>query len=253
MLFTTAARPSALRGRLILLSLQPQGRAIVASSSATSQSAGSSHHRTFNSPAEYAQYIADVKRSCLARPADAVEVPTQDIANEAPFLESVDPMASHLRLWGCPGRCRSEGSASKSAASTMIEATWPLSSDSHLRTSVSDLHGQRYATFRLGKFYEAVDALTADVAYRHTDGHERGLALVTASHAHARKLESTNIEEDMSLRCYVTRTGGSSLEIRTDAIQARGASEVLVNSCATTMVALDGETMRPILCGTQRY
>ena len=60
---------------------------------------------------------------------------------------------------------------------------------------------------------EAVDALTADVAYRHTDGAAKGLVLVTAGHYHSRKTRWTDISADVVLRCYLTATGSASLEV----------------------------------------
>ena len=68
---------------------------------------------------------------------------------------------------------------------------------------------------------------------------------MTASHSHSRKLERTRIARDVSLRCYVTRAGSASVEVRTDGVQVDDdGREVLVNSCATTMVAVDGTTGR---------
>jgi len=193
--------------------------------------------RAFQTRAEHKAYLDAVRRSALARPDDARRA--DEPAKVAPFLHSVDPMASHLQLWTAP-----RGAAGTAAAS-MIEAVYPLSTDEPLRHSVRDV-GNGYSPFRLGKFFEAVDALTADVAYAHTDGEKRGLALVTASHSHSRKLERTAIARDLSLRCYVTRTGSASLEVRTDGVQVDEAGvEVLVNSCATTMVAVDGATGKP--------
>ena len=135
----------------------------------------------------------------------------------------------------------------RAPSASFIEAVYPLSTDAALRTSVSDHAGQAWSTFRLGKFLEAVDALTADVAYRHTDGERRGLALVTAGHYHSRKLAATDPRQDVVLRCYLTACGGASLEVRTDAVQVDEVSgeETLVNVCHTTMVALCKDTMRP--------
>lgn len=161
----------------------------------------------------------------MARPQSAVA--SADVSKSAPFLYSVEPMASHLRLFTShDDQNRAEGTV----ADSMIEALYPLSEDTMLRYSVSDINP--WTTFRLGKFFEAVDALTADVAYKHTRGNERGLTLVTASHSHSRKVERTNIERDLALRCYVTRTGSASLELRTDALQYTDGEEKLVNTVA---------------------
>ena len=107
--------------------------------------------RAFQTRAEHKAYLDAVRRSALARPDDARRA--DEPAKVAPFLHSVDPMASHLQLWTAP-----RGAAGTAAAS-MIEAVYPLSTDEPLRHSVRDV-GNGYSPFRLGKFFEAVDALT---------------------------------------------------------------------------------------------
>jgi len=196
--------------------------------------------RGFESRENYALYRCDVRASAMRRPADAHVC--SNLAKAAPFLSSVDPNAAHLRLWRT-SRER-EAPDESSAAFSFLEAEWPLSTDAQLRMAVADLGS--WSTFRLSKFYEAVDALTADVAYKHTDGYSRNLTLVTAAHAHSWKDAKTVLTRDVSLRCYVTRAGSASLELRTDAVQLDDdGNEVLLNTCATTMVALDSETMKP--------
>ena len=176
-------------------------------------------------------------------------------------------------------------------ASSMVQATWPISSDEILRDAVTDqvraivlrlcsdcapialrlpsdcapmssdclphcmqvrgsgqVHG--YTPIRLSMFFEALDALTADVAYRHTDGLARNLIMVTASHYNSIKMRRTLSGRDMIVRCYVTAVSTSSLEVRTDALQVNeDGEEFLVNVCHTAMVALDKETMRPCKTG----
>ena len=123
-----------------------------------------------------------------------------------------------------------------------------------LRASVSD---PTLSSFRLAKFYSDVDALTADVAYRHaasnsnsdttTKKNNKNIAFVTAGHYHSRKIHQTDISNDIILRCYPTHTGGASMEIRTDALQRdEQGKEILVNVCFTSMVAVDPDTLRPV-------
>lgn len=190
--------------------------------------------RLFHSRVEHASWVRRVVHSRMA--------PDKLVSSDkscAPFISSTDHMVDHLVFHtvevgaiGTPGR-------------SFLQVTWPISTDELLADSVVDSNG--YSPFRIGKFYEALDALTADVAYRHTDGHARGLALVTASHYHAIKLGRTTPGHDLTIRCYVTSTGSSSLEVRTDALQVNEAGqERLVNVCHTAMVALDKATMRPV-------
>ena len=129
-----------------------------------------------------------------------------------------------------------------------------------LRASVSD---PTLSSFRLAKFYSDVDALTADVAYRHAasnsnsdsdtttknnnNNNNNNIAFVTAGHYHSRKIHQTDISNDIILRCYPTHTGGASMEIRTDALQRdEQGKEILVNVCFTSMVAVDPDTLRPV-------
>lgn len=158
----------------------------------------------------------------------------------APFLCGVNAFAEHrLRF----SKAASAKPGTPSAAT--VEATWPISSDEVVARDVGDLQG--WSAFRLGKFYEALDALTADAAYLHTDGHARGLALVTAGHYFSRKLARTVAERDVTIRCYPTSVGSSSLEIRTDALQnSEHGTEKLLNSCHTVMVCVDAETLKPV-------
>ena len=195
--------------------------------------------RGFNSRAEHASWVRRVVHARMAKPLGWMQATKES----APFIASTDHMVDHLVLQ-CMPRSELEGGALTPSASA-LQATWPVSTDELLATSVVDRNG--YSPFRLGKFYEAVDALTADVAYRHTDGHARGLALVTASHYHAIKLGRTVAGRDVTIRCYVTSTGSSSLEVRTDALQVdESGQERLINVCHTAMVALDKSTMRPV-------
>mmetsp|Transcript_7531 Transcript_7531/g.22310 ORF Transcript_7531/g.22310 Transcript_7531/m.22310 type:complete len:471 (+) Transcript_7531:138-1550(+) len=193
--------------------------------------------RLFRTRQEHAEYLEDVKASPMLPPRDLVRV--HDLEAHVPFLHAVDPMASHLII-----RKTAPDRAPGTAAASLVEATYPLETDEKLRHSVSDFG--KWASFRLGKFFEAVDALTADVAYAHTDGLARGLALVTASHAYSRKLEGTHISKDVVLRVYITKTGSTSLEIRTDSLQYDGGAPTLINYCITTMVAVDRATTRPV-------
>lgn len=193
--------------------------------------------RCFRTRAEHATYLEEVKASTMVPPADLRAVEDNEAA--VPFLFAVDPLASRLII-----RKTASDRPPGTAAASMVEATYPISSDEQLRHSVSDFG--KWASFRLGKFFEAVDALTADVAYAHTDGQAKGLALVTASHAYSRKLEGTHIDKDVTYRVYITKTGSTSIEIRTDSFQFDHGEPTLINYCITTMVAVDRETMRPV-------
>eukprot|EP00547_Thalassionema_nitzschioides_P012824 CAMPEP_0194255722 /NCGR_PEP_ID=MMETSP0158-20130606/35111_1 /TAXON_ID=33649 /ORGANISM="Thalassionema nitzschioides, Strain L26-B" /LENGTH=482 /DNA_ID=CAMNT_0038994171 /DNA_START=117 /DNA_END=1566 /DNA_ORIENTATION=+ len=198
-----------------------------------------------------------------------------DVSVAAPFLQSVSPMSERLIIQEISKKSNvvdakqdEDGElAPRSPLDSMIQCTYPLSSSNPsdvgveiLRTSVSDFGN--WSSFRLSKFYADVDAITADVAYRHTsvpathnssqqqDSAQKNtnISFVTAGHFNSRKLKRTDIGKDVILRSYPTQTGSASMEIRTDVVQLNdeGDSEQLVNVCYTTMVAVDTKTLRPI-------
>lgn len=198
--------------------------------------------RNFQSLSDFDTWRNEVRSSGLVLPPN--ELQHLELKEAAPFLHSVSPMADHLKLAGIlsdktPTQTQTTNRCPRHA---MLQCTYPLQHDDLLRNTVTDF--SNWSSFRLGKFYETVDALTADVAYRHCDG--ENVNLVTAGHYHSRKFQRTNIHQDVLLRSYVTAVGTSSMEVRTDAIQISEEKEVLVNVCHTVMVALDKETNKPL-------
>lgn len=158
--------------------------------------------RGFQSRAEHSDWIRRVLRSRKLPPPTMME--TVDRERTAPFLFSVDPFAPQVVF-----RHALSAPAHSSSAS-MLEATWPLSTNMMLQNAVSDIeeggvHG--WSAMRLGKFYEALDALTGDVAHKHVSGGTDDYALVTGGHYHSIKLARALRGVDMTLRCYVTHTG----------------------------------------------
>ena len=196
--------------------------------------------RLFHSRAAHTEWVKRVVRSRKARPSQLVES-----AAAAPIFREVEPMYDRLRCFAAPDGALPEHSVSAS----LVEAEYPLATDAQLRKNVADMHA--WSPFRLSKFYEALDALTGDAANRHVNvgvkRGEPGLTMVTAGHYHSLKLGKTVPGRNASLRCYVTGTGSSTVEVRTDGLQADdNGVERLVNVCHTIMVALDSRTMTPV-------
>ena len=187
--------------------------------------------RRFNTRAEHELWVSRVERSRMPKPARSARVDEAAIWTCAPLFSQTDPMIDHLVLESAPaGACRAH-----TPAASYLQATWPVSSDKLLAQAVGDVPS-RFCSFRQSKFYEAVDALTCDVAYGHTDGIVRGLSLVTASHFNSVQLSRSRPQRDMTIRCYVTSAGSSSLEVRTDALQIDDqGNECLLNVCYTGM------------------
>jgi len=202
--------------------------------------------RSFQSLSQYHDWRENIRETRLdILPSSLQQI---NLRENAQFLHTVEPLAEqHLRVF------RDNTAPPQTPRHTLLACTYPLATDDLLRYAVSDL--QNWSSFRLAKFYEAVDALTADVAYAHATGRTNGsslensdIALVTAGHYHSRKLHKTNIHRDLNLRCYVTFIGKSSMEIRTDVLQVddSGKNEILINFCHTVMVALDKTTMKSL-------
>eukprot|EP00977_Amphora_coffeiformis_P008967 scaffold2033_cov164-Amphora_coffeaeformis.AAC.6 len=188
--------------------------------------------------AEYHEWRADIRRTAM--PTADISLQKLPLKKGAPFLHSVSPITDRLELAAI------QGAVPKSPRDSLLQCKYPLATDELLRNSVADF--SNWSTFRLGKFYEIVDALTADVAYRHGD-EEGKVTFVTAGHYHSRKFERTRIHEDLIVRSYVTSVGRSSMEVRTDAIQYcphNPDKEILLNVCHTIMVALDSESMKTL-------
>ena len=191
--------------------------------------------RAFQSLAEFNQWRADVEKSRL-RLQGRYQPKLLETAKAAPFLYSVFPMADQVKISGTKNH-------------SLLECLYPLTSNELLRTSVTDFNN--WSSFRLGKFYEIVDALTADVGYRHCESMNRNgqeVSMVTAGHYQSRKFHRTDIRKDVILRSYVTSVGKSSMEVRTDVVQYNDErnDEILVNVCHTVMVALDHKTGKSI-------
>eukprot|EP00956_Cyclotella_meneghiniana_P013176 scaffold18841_cov83-Cyclotella_meneghiniana.AAC.10 len=233
-----------------------------------------SQRRCFQTRADYESWTQRMKASRLLV-SDPQALKRVDTREAAPFLYSVSPISDRLLLFasafdsaastganhGDAGGTASVGT--RSPFSSMLECVYPLESGcTHrgehvtredlelIRSSVSDFGS--WSMFRLSKFYSDVDALTADVAYRHVRGSPDAhhISFVTAGHFSSRKMRKADLSKDLIIRCYPTSVGRSSIEIRTDAVQMKdeegGSVEKLVNVCFTSMVAVDSNTLRPI-------
>lgn len=202
--------------------------------------------RSFQNLSEYHDWRENILKIRLDIPSSNLQ--QVNLRENAQFLHTVEPLAEqHLHVF------RDTSAPPQTPRHSLLACMYPLATDDLLRYAVSDL--QNWSSFRLAKFYEAVDALTGDVAYAHATGRTNGsslensdIALVTAGHYHSRKLHKTNIHRDLYLRCYATSIGKSSMEIRTDVLQFddRGENEILLNVCHTVMVALDRSTMKSL-------
>ena len=90
-----------------------------------------------------------------------------------------------------------------------LEKILPFSTDLELR--------ERYINFfnglRLGKLLEDLDLIAGQVAYRHTEGWERGMTIVTAACDRIDLLGELHSDRDLQLLASINWVGRSSIEV----------------------------------------
>ena len=92
-----------------------------------------------------------------------------------------------------------------------LEMVLPFAEQTRLRESMMLDDGK---TIRYGKLFELLDALAADVAYRHVGGGRSSeLTIVTASVDGMKNFANINIVEDIKMQGYLTYAGKSSMEV----------------------------------------
>ena len=101
------------------------------------------------------------------------------------------------------GKCRTDDS--------WLEMVLPFSDQTILRESMMMDDGK---TLRYGKLFELLDALAADVAYRHCGGKNSPLTIVTASVDNVKNFANINILNDIKMQGYITYAGASSMEVQ---------------------------------------
>ena len=114
-----------------------------------------------------------------------------------------------------------------------IEKILPFSSDLELR--------ERYINFfnglRLGKLLEELDLIAGQVAYRHTEGWERGMTIVTAACDRIDLLGELNSDRDLQLLASINWVGCSSIEVGVKISSKEGESWKRVARAYFIMVA----------------
>ena len=114
-----------------------------------------------------------------------------------------------------------------------IEKILPFSSDLELR--------ERYINFfnglRLGKLLEDLDLIAGQVAYRHTEGWERGMTIVTAACDRIDLLGELRSDQDLQLLASINWVGCSSIEVGVKISSKEGESWKRVARAYFIMVA----------------
>lgn len=97
-----------------------------------------------------------------------------------------------------------------------LELILPLPDHFSLREGMVDVDG---STIRFGKLFEILDALAADVAYRHVCSTEhfaeeaKKVKIVTASVDGMRNFSSIQVNQELRLQAYISYVGTSSMEV----------------------------------------
>jgi len=97
----------------------------------------------------------------------------------------------------------------RKADDSWLEICLPFSQHPELRDSMATSDGYN---MRFGKLFEILDALAADVAYRHCGGKKDDLYVVTAGVNRMKMLSKISLQNDFKLQGYLTFVGKSSLE-----------------------------------------
>ncbi len=154
-----------------------------------------------------------------------------------------------------PPKLLDNGQKAKRIDDSWLEIIFPFSDHKTLRESMSRNDGK---TIRYGKLFEILDAVAADVSYRHCDGikqdgnHNRlhdesthvDLVVVTAAVDGVRASTNIDITNDLKLQGYLTYVGSSSMEITIDMITVNKEDgvESKIGETQFIMVARDPST-----------
>ena len=91
-----------------------------------------------------------------------------------------------------------------------LEIILPFSEHEKLREGMAKPDGH---SIRYGKLFEILDALAADVGYRHAGGTQEGLTIVTASVDELKMFADISLNNDLRLQAYLSYVGRSSMEV----------------------------------------
>ena len=122
--------------------------------------------------------------------------------------------------------------------SSWVEATLPLRSSERMRESMVSFIGKKV---RYGRLFEVIDAVAADVSYKHIgigDDNEntKDVVIVTACVDGMIARGDIKSEEDLTIQAFMTYAGRSSMEIHVNLLQL----DEIVASTQFIMVAQKG-------------
>jgi len=138
--------------------------------------------------------------------------------------------------------------SSRSISDSWLEIILPFSDHEDLRNSLLRGDGVGNHKIRYGNLFEIIDALAADVGYRHCGPDP---VIVTASVDGMRSVKEIEIQYDLKLQGYLTYVGKSSMEVNINIVTAYpNGEEVLVGETLFIMVARDRATGKALTAPT---
>lgn len=130
--------------------------------------------------------------------------------------------------------------SSRSISDSWLEIILPCFDHEDLRNSLLRGNGIGSHKIRYGNLFEIIDALAADVCYRHCGPDP---VIVTASVDGMRSVHEIEIQYDLKIQGYLTYVGKSSMEVNINIINSLpNGDEVLVGETLFIMVARNRET-----------
>lgn len=108
-----------------------------------------------------------------------------------------------------------KGQPRKRVDDSWLELILPFSEHESLKYNMVKTDDK---TMRYGKLFEILDALAADVSYRHCGGKQTHLTIVTASVDGMKLYEPINLDHDLRLQAYLSYVGRSSMEVTIDMV-----------------------------------
>ena len=136
----------------------------------------------------------------------------------------------------CPTMDLVDGKRPK--ASSWVEATLPLKTNERMRESMISFIGKKV---RYGKLFETIDAVAADVSYKHigmggkSNEETKDVVIVTACVDGMIAKSDIKAEENLTIQAFMTFAGRSSMEIHVNLLQL----DEIVASTQFIMVARD--------------
>ena len=126
-------------------------------------------------------------------------------------------------------------------AHSWVEATLPLRTNMFMRESMISFIGKKV---RYGKLFEVIDAIAADVSYKHI-GMDREVAkdvtIVTACVDGMVAKANVKAEEDLTVQAFMTYAGRSSMEIHVNLIQL---DEIVVSTQFIMVAQKEGKSFQ---------